>query len=305
VNGWFGDKGPMSIRHAYLHGFASSSMATKGQALRRFYGERGLEFHTPDLNAPSFAELSYSGMLERFDAFDRELDEREGVEPGSARWRLIGSSMGGFLAARWAQLHPERVDRLLLLCPAFDFVERWPTLIGPENFQRWREQGRFPLIDGTGKLVEVHFGLVEDAMTHPARPEIPCPTTIVHGTRDAIVPIESSREYAQARSERVRLVEVDDDHLLSGSLPTIEAIAEAELIAPRPTLYWDYFGPTAEGTAEHFRVHLDEFLIREQLDGCATGVEVITPGRHAAAWCRCPEPLVETLGRALRPRRIS
>src|SRR5690606_2005315 len=166
--------------------------STKGQALRRFYGERGLEFQTPDLNAPSFAELSYTAMLARFDAFDRELDEREGVEPGSARWRLIGSSMGGFLAARWAQLHPERVDRLLLLCPAFDFVERWPTLIGPQNFERWRERGRFPLPDATGKTVEVHFGLVEDAMTHPARPEVPCPTTIHHGTRHPAVPIHHS-----------------------------------------------------------------------------------------------------------------
>lgn len=295
----------MLIRHAYLHGFASSSLATKAQALRRFYSERELELHTPDLNAPSFAELTYSAMLARFDAFDRELDERDGVEPGTSRWRLIGSSMGGFLAARWAGLHPERVDRLLLLCPAFDFVARWPALIGAQNFERWRDQGRFALPDATGKLVEVHFGLVEDAMTHPTRPEVPCPTTIIHGTRDTIVPIESSRAYAQAHSARVRLVEVDDDHLLARSLATISAVAEAELIAPIVTLYWDYFGPTAEGTAAHFRAHLDEFLLRETLPGCETGIEVVTPGHHTAAWCRCPERLVDTLGRALRPRRIS
>lgn len=294
----------MSIRHAYLHGFASSSQATKGQAMRRYYQARGLELHTPDLNAPSFAELSYTAMLAAFDQLDRELDQRDGVAPGSTRWRLIGSSMGGFLAARWAQLHPERVDRLLLLCPAFDFVDRWPSLIGPDNFQRWRERGRFPLPDATGKVVEVHFGLVEDAMTHPARPEVPCPTTIIHGTVDTVVPIASSREYAQAHAERVRLVEVDDDHLLARSLPTLEAIAEAELIPASPKLYWDYFGPTAEGTAEHFRMHLDEFLAREQLDGCVTGVEIVKPGQHAAAWCRCPESLVDTIGRALRPRRV-
>jgi pimeloyl-ACP methyl ester carboxylesterase len=295
----------MPIRHAYLHGFASSSLSSKGQHLRRFYGERGLEFHTPDLNAPSFAELRYSAMLAAFDAFDRELDVREAVAPGTARWRLIGSSMGGFLAARWAQLHPERVDRLVLLCPAFDFVTRWPSLIGAENFERWRTQGRFALPDATGALVEVHFGLVEDAMTHPARPEVPCRTTIIHGTADTVVPITSSREYAQAHKERVRLVEVDDDHNLMRSLPMIEAIAEAELIAPAVMLHWDYFGSTAEGTAGHFRAHLDEFLLREGLAGCETGIEIITPGHHAAAWCRCPESLVDVLGRALRPRRVA
>jgi uncharacterized protein len=296
---------PASIRHAYLHGFASSSLSSKGQALRRHYAELELELHTPDLNHPSFAELSYTGMLAAFDGFDRALDEREGVAPGSTRWRLIGSSMGGFLAARWAQLHPERVERLVLLCPAFDFVERWPSLIGPENFERWRSEGRFALPDATGTPVEVHFGLVEDAHTHPARPEVGCPTTIVHGTRDTIVPITSSRTYAAEHEDRVRLVEVDDDHLLAASLPTIASIADTELIAPRATLYWDYFGPPAEGTAKHFCAHLDEFLAREQLEGCTTGVLVDEPGRHAAAWCTCPEPLVPILGRALRPRRVS
>ncbi len=225
----------MPIRHGYLHGFASSSLSTKGQALRRFYRERGVEFHTPDLNAPSFAELTYTGMLAAFDEFDRQLDAREGVEPGTTRWRLIGSSMGGYTAARWASLHPERVDRLILLCPAFDFVERWPQLIGPQNFERWRERGRFALPDATGTPVEVHFGLVENARLHPARPEVPCPTTIIHGTRDTVVPISSSREYAEALGDRVRLVEVDDDHLLTGSLATIQMIAEAELIGRSET----------------------------------------------------------------------
>ena len=72
---------------------------------------------------------------------------------------------------------------------------------------------------------------------------------------------------------------------------------------PLPTLYWDFHGPTAQGTAEHFHRHLDEFLQREQLHGCETGVAIIERGRHAAAWCRCPVALVSTLRGALRPRR--
>ena len=296
--------GPAAIRHAYLHGFASSSLSSKGQALRRHYASHGVELHTPDLNYPSFAELSYTGMLAAFDAFDRALDQAE-AESGATRWRLIGSSMGGFLAARWAQLHPERVDRLVLLCPAFDFSERWPSLVGADNFERWRNQGRFALPDATGTPVEVHFGLVEDAANHPARPTVACPTTIVHGTRDTIVPIASSREYATALPELVRLVEVDDDHLLTASLPLLAELTQAELLAPTATLYWDHFGAPAEGTAEHFRVHLDEFLAREGLTGCTTGVVVEQPGHHAAAWCTCPEPLVPVIGRALRPRRVS
>ncbi|MFV8752288.1 alpha/beta fold hydrolase [Nannocystaceae bacterium ST9] len=297
----------MSIRHAYLHGFASSSLSTKGVAMRRHYAgkpEGTPELHTPDLNWPSFAELTYTGMLAAFDAFDRQLDEREQVEPGSARWRLIGSSMGGWVASRWAQLHPERVDRLLLLCPAFDFTTRWPVLIGEQAFARWREQGSIPLADGTKQIVDVHYELFLDAARQPARPVASCPTKIVHGTRDDIVPIASSREYAAAHAN-VELIEVDDDHLLMRSLATIERIVDEFLLGPdERTLWWDYFGPTAAGTAQHFRVHLDEFLAREQLTGCTTGVEVHPEHRHAAAWCRAPHDRVETLVRALKPRRV-
>jgi pimeloyl-ACP methyl ester carboxylesterase len=293
----------MRIRHAYLHGFASSPMARKGQALRRFYAARGLELHTPDLNAPSFAELSYTGMLDALDQLDSELDAKQGVQPGSTRWRFVGSSMGGYIAARWAQLHPERVDRLILLCPAFDFVTRWPSMIGQDNVDRWREQGSFALPDASGTLVDVHYGLVEDAMAHPARPVVSCPTTIIHGSKDIIVPIESSRMYVEAHPE-VTLIEVDDDHPLSESLPIIEAVALRELIEPKPVLYWDFHGPAAQGTAEHFHRHLDEFLTREGLGGCETGVDVAESGRHAVVRCRSPESLVAVIGRALRPHRV-
>lgn len=70
------------------------------------------------------------------------------------------------------------------------------------------------------------------------------------------------------------------------------------------TWYWDFAGPTAEGTARHFRVHLDEFLAREGLGGCETGVESQGPG-HAAAFCRAPDEHGEAIQRALRPRRSS
>ncbi len=300
------------MRHAYLHGFASSSLSTKGQALRRHYLRRasaradgeGVVLHTPDLNHPSFAELTYTGMLAAFDAFDRQLDEREQVEPGSTRWRLIGSSMGGWVAARWAELHPERVDRLVLLCPAFDFSTRWPILIGEQAFARWREHGSIPLADGQKTVVDVHFELYLDAERQPARPVASCPTIVVHGTRDDIVPIASSREYAAAHAN-VELVEVVDDHLLAASLAEIEAIVDEFLLAPSErTLAWDFFGPAAAGTADHFRRHLDEFLVREQLPGSTTGVEIHPEHGHAAAWCRTPLAQVELLVRSLKPHRV-
>jgi pimeloyl-ACP methyl ester carboxylesterase len=301
----------MTIRHAYLHGFASSSQSSKGQALRRHYAASGrAELHTPDLNFPSFAELTYSGMLAAFDAFDRQLDALDGSAPGSTRWRLIGSSMGGWVTARWAELHPERVDRVLLLCPAFDFTQRWPLLLGADAFARWRAQGSLPMPDATKQLVDVHFGLYRDAEQQPARPPTPCPTVLVHGTRDTVVPIDSSREYAAAHGN-VELVEVDDDHLLVASLPLLARIVDEFLLAGvmpaiaagHRRLWWEFFGPDARGTAEHFRRHLDEFLAREHVEGCSHGVVVDRAGQ-AATWCVAPHEHLETLVRALAPRRV-
>jgi hypothetical protein len=45
-------------RHAYLHGFASGPLARQGTWLAERLGRRGIELHRPDLNRPSFAELT-------------------------------------------------------------------------------------------------------------------------------------------------------------------------------------------------------------------------------------------------------
>ena len=38
---------------------------------------------------------------------------------------LIGSSLGGYLAALYAARHPAQIERLVLLAPAFQFPRRW------------------------------------------------------------------------------------------------------------------------------------------------------------------------------------
>jgi len=56
---------------------------------------------------------------------------------------------------------------------------------------------------------------------YPACPEVTCPTLILHGTRDDLIPVETSREYA-AQRPLVHLVEVEDDHELRRSLFQLE-----------------------------------------------------------------------------------
>ena len=68
------------------------------------------------------------------------------------------------------------------------------------------------------------------------------------------------------------------------------------------TFYWDFFGPRGEGTARHFQRHLEEFLQREGVSGCATALEEPSRGVWSVS-CRAPEGSADAVRRALRPRR--
>ena len=71
---------------------------------------------------------------------------------------------------------------------------------------------------------------------------------------------------------------------------------------PGKALYWDFFGPDAEGTAQHFRKHLDEFLAAEPITGCEITLESAAAGHHAVC-CRAPADAAPRLIERLRPRR--
>jgi uncharacterized protein len=216
-----------SERYAYLHGFASSPRSRKALALRAAFEGLGATLEIPDLNAPSFERLSHKAMLARVD----ELYERDPTRMLS----LVGSSLGGWVAARYAELNPDRVSRLVLLCPGFRLAERWPKVVGEEWFEVWERQGTLALPDAEGRRVPVHFGFIEEARREPGMPEVSCETLIIHGTRDETVPVSLSREYVSKRAN-VRLLELDDDHALGASHDRIVAEAQRHFGIGRTTL---------------------------------------------------------------------
>jgi len=202
-----------AYRYAYLHGFASSAHSKKGVALQERFASSNIELRLPDLNQPSFAKLSHRAMLEHLDGMD-EFGDR------SQPWRFIGSSLGGWLAARWAELRPARVDRLVLLCPGFRLAERWSALLGDPAVAQWEREGTREFADAEGKLTPVHFGFFRESLEHLEEPRPRCPVLVVHGTRDDVVPVESSRRWSSRAN--AALLEVDDDHALMRSLDFIE-----------------------------------------------------------------------------------
>jgi hypothetical protein len=198
-------------RYAYIPGFGSGPASRKGVTLARALSSAGLNLALLDVNRPSFARLSHQAALEALDDMDRS---------GQECWNLIGSSWGGWVAARWAELHPDRMQRLVLLCPGFDLATRWPSLVGDEKMREWQAQGDLPFVDVSGNMVPVHYAFYEELTRGPAFPVSPCPTLILHGTRDDVVPVETSRRYAAAHPN-VQLIELDDDHALLHSLERV------------------------------------------------------------------------------------
>lgn len=202
------------FRYAYLHGFASSPASFKGSVLSAALERHGVFLERPDLNAPSFRNLTVTDMLDA-------LDRMDGATSGDEPWRFIGSSLGGYLGALWATYNPFRVDRLVLLAPAFRLLDHLERLTGPGGRGRWEQDGAFPFPDAEGRRTLVHHGFVEDLQMYPPCPETTCPTLILHGARDDVIPLETSRDYASQRPH-VRLVELEDDHELRRSLFAVE-----------------------------------------------------------------------------------
>jgi len=197
------------MRFVYLHGFASGPQSRKAQAFRNALSEQGIDLEIPDLAAGDFEHLTIFGQL-------GVVTNTLGGEPA----RLIGSSMGGYVAALYASTHPE-VDRLALLAPAFDFSSRWQVLTGPEKLAEWRDTGWLEVFHYGDKATRrVHFGLFEDALRYPANPDFRQPARIFHGIHDTVVPVDLSRAFA-AGHPNAALTELDSDHELLNSLERI------------------------------------------------------------------------------------
>jgi len=98
---------------------------------------------------------------------------------------LVGSSYGGLACALVAQKYPENVNGMLLLAPALHLPEtpndEPEELVAPTNF----------------------------------------PITIIHSFTDEIVPISASKDYIKRSGNYLRLIEVEDSHVLENSFTLI------------------------------------------------------------------------------------
>jgi uncharacterized protein len=189
--------------YLYLHGFASSPQSRKAQFFLGRMRGLGLEMAIPDLAEGDFAGLTISKQL--------ALMERE---TAGRKVRLMGSSLGGYLAALYAERHPEQVERLVMLAPAFRLAERWEQRTGAAAMAEWERTGAMAYFHyGEKRELALGWEFMADARRYPAQPAFGQPALIFHGEGDDVVPVEDSVEFV-ARHPNARLQVMTSDHEL-------------------------------------------------------------------------------------------
>jgi uncharacterized protein len=172
-------------KFVYLHGFASSPQSSKAQFFRKQFAEKGLTLEIPSLDGGDFTHLSITGQLKIIDAV---VSNQPSI--------LIGSSLGGYLAALYAARHAN-IEKLVLLAPAFQFPSRWRQRYSPQELDHWQRLGSVPVFHyGYKREVPLGYQIMEDSLTYEDEPEFPQPALVLHGRLDPVVPASISTGYA-------------------------------------------------------------------------------------------------------------
>ena len=201
-------------RYIYLHGFASSPQSNKARFFHRQFAARGIDLEIPLLDQGNFTELTVTGQL-------GVIERTAGDDPVT----LIGSSLGGYLAALFAARH-RSVQKLVLMAPALQFPRRFRERYAPEDLARWKREGTVPVFHyGYKEERPLSFQIVEDAAKYEDCPDFREPALILHGIQDDVVPVEISRVYASGHPN-VTLREFPSGHELTDVLGDLWAETE-------------------------------------------------------------------------------
>jgi uncharacterized protein len=199
-------------RYVYLHGFASGPGSTKARMFRERMAAAGIELAVPALDGGDFTGLTITGQL---GVIRREVERAPGRP-----LRLIGSSMGAYLAALFAASEP-RVESLVLMAPAFDMQAGWRARYGDAKLAEWRRLGALPTVHyGLGGEQPIGYGLYEDMGRHDPRPRLSVPALVFMGRRDDVVDPATVEAWARANPS-ARLMWLDSGHELTDQLETI------------------------------------------------------------------------------------
>lgn len=219
-------QGRLACVNVYFHGFASGPSSRKARALHGAFASQGVPLEVPDLT-PGREGFERSTPLSMLGVARGVLGDAPGPHA------LIGSSLGGYLAALLASADP-RIARIVLLAPAFRLFERWRERLTEAQLRDWRAGGLEVDHHVTLDRRRLGWRFHEVASGLTAFPEVRIPALVIAGSRDETVPLADVEAWVE-RTPTARLVVVDDGHELTGSLGLIEREALDFLLpSPRP-----------------------------------------------------------------------
>lgn len=188
----------------YLHGFASSPNSRKGRFFLDCFSQVGADVHIPELVTGPFEKTTLSAQ--------REVVERSAAEVRPCL--IVGSSLGGYLAALHASRHPELRCGVVLLAPAFDFVRRWSDRLGKSCIDAWKQEGTLSVYHyGEQGMSPLGYRFYQDALQFEPSPAVNQPVLIFHGKYDEVVEPAVSMEFSRKNPD-VELELLDSDHQL-------------------------------------------------------------------------------------------
>jgi uncharacterized protein len=205
------------MNYLYLHGFASGPQSNKAADLGDRFSQQGIDLNIPDLNQPEFFDLTLTRQIQQCEAI-------LATEPNA--WTILGSSLGGLVAAWLGQRNPT-VERIVLLAPAFEFLPHCQQQIGPAQLEQWQKDGSIEVYhELKGRSLPLGYAFWTDVSQYnEADLNRPVPTLIIHGVNDEVIPVAASRRYAAQRPWCQRL-EMQSDHGLTDVLPEIWAATQ-------------------------------------------------------------------------------
>jgi pimeloyl-ACP methyl ester carboxylesterase len=206
----------------YLHGLASVRVGEKSTAVLRHAETTGRAAARFDArgHGESSGRLGHATVGEYI---EDTLTLLECTGPAV----LIGSSLGGLVAAHVASRAPELVRGLCLMAPAFGFL--------PRLEQRLDAQRR--LVTAEGVLFELDQRVLDDARSLPEQDlaeHIAAPTLIVHGRLDDVVPWQLSERFFRELAAPCKDLWLVDDgcHRLhreiDGTLARLDALLQSD-----------------------------------------------------------------------------
>ena len=221
--------GPVGL---FLHGFRSHCAGEKATALTHHALAHGYSWARFDLAAHgastgALVEQTLSGWLKDALSVAALYAPRPLI--------LVGSSLGAWLAVLMARSRRIPVAGLVLLAPAFNFLQRYYADLPQDLRRQWRREGQLTLPDPygpPGTVYRLGYRLIEDAAAHDVLSvpvTLPCPVAMIHGDQDEVVPLAVSEDFlrhVRAPAKRLTVV-AGGDHRLTAAIPRVLAEVDA------------------------------------------------------------------------------